>query len=245
MPDEKLADVLGITAEVARQVRKEAGDALDLLRRRSDCRKFVRSRIAPRKGRSPGNIVKKLAMAGINGIDDLGKADPAVLREAGLSQKEIEALQAEARREIGERTLKKIGIPPASLRKYLDAGFFTPESLLFVHPLAIAEKTGISPDTVFRHVEAVAQALGKPVPEKVTAARYRRGKEDLLSVPGITPQLYGQLLSAGVYDRQTLHGLDESVISVKSGLPREKVAALRKAAPLTKKKRSGEEIIVI
>lgn len=244
-PDEKLAEIPGITPERARQIRKEAEEALDLLRRRSDCRKFVRSRIAPRKGRSPGTIVKKLAQAGINGIDDLGKADPAVLREAGLSQKEIDALQAGARREVGERTLRTIGIPPASLKKYLGAGFVTPESLLTIHPLAIAEKTGISPDTVFRHVETVARHLGKPVPEKVTAAKFRRGREDLLSVPGMTPQVYSQLLSAGVFDRETLHGLDESLISVRSGLPRQKIAALRKAAPLTKKKRSGEDIIVI
>jgi hypothetical protein len=61
----------------------------------------------------------------------------------------------------------------------------------------------------------------------------------------MTSQVYEKLLSAGVYDRETLHGLDESLIAVRSGLPRQKIAALRKAAPLIKKKRSGEDIIVI
>jgi len=245
VPAEKLSEALSIPHSLAQQLQKEAGEALDLLRRRSDCRKFVRSHVAPRKGRSPAAIVKKLAAAGINGIDDLGRADPSVLREVGLGQKEIEVLQAEARREAGERLLKSIGIPPVSLRKYLAAGFYTPDSLLCVHPLFIAEKTGISPDTVFRHVEAVASQLGKPAPARVTSAKFKRGREDLLSLPGMTPQVYERLLSAGVYDRETLHELDESLIAVRSGLPRKKIAAFRKAAPLIKKKRSGEDIIVI
>jgi len=245
VPPEQLAETLGVPVDRARQVQKEAGEALDLLRRRSDCRKFVRSRLAPRKGRSPAALLKRLASSGINGIDDIARADPSLLREAGLSQKEIESLQSEARRESGERRLRGTGIPARSLKKYLEAGFLSPEALLSVHPLFIAEKTGISPDTVFKHVETVAAALGKPAPVRVTAARFRRGKEDLLSLPGMTEGVYEKLLSAGVYDRESLHQLDESLIAVRAGLPRQKIALLRKAAPLIKKKRSPGEIIVI
>ncbi|MDI9632795.1 MAG: DNA topoisomerase I [Methanolinea sp.] len=245
LPPGRLSEILGIPPERASQIQAEAARAMDLLRRRSDCRKFIRARIVPRRGRNVGGILRKLSEAGINGIDDLARADPEVLRGTGLGQKEVESLLSEARRELGERALKDIGIPPASLKKYLDAGYFSPESLLSEHPLAVAEKTGISPDTVYRHVEAIAQRLGKPVPARVTAARFRKGREDLLSLPGMTPEIYARLLSAGVYDRETLHGVDETLASARTGLPVGVIRAFREAAPLTKKKRSGGDIIQI
>jgi len=47
---EKLAEALALPLPLAQQLQKEAGEALDLLRRRSDCRKFVRSHVARARG---------------------------------------------------------------------------------------------------------------------------------------------------------------------------------------------------
>jgi len=50
VPAEKLSEALSIPHSLAQQLQKEAGEALDLLRRRSDCRKFVRSHVARARG---------------------------------------------------------------------------------------------------------------------------------------------------------------------------------------------------
>ncbi|MCQ8894213.1 MAG: DNA topoisomerase I [Methanolinea sp.] len=244
-PADQLADLLGIPREKAAAIQNEAKDLLQLLRARSDCRKFVRSLIVPRRGRSPGGILKKLAAAGINSIGDLVRANPTLLGEAGLSEKEIADLQGEARKESGMRQMKEAGIPAASMKKYIEAGFCTPESLLSVHPLFIAQKTGISPDTVFRHVELAARHLGRKAPPRVSRAKYAKGRAELLAIPGLTPPIYDSLLACGVYDLETLHEADASRLAAGCGLSPDTVSALRKAAPRTKKKKSKDDIIVI
>jgi len=242
---EDLALNLHLTEGEARQLQGEAHQALDLLRRRSDCRKFVRSILPPRRGRSPASVIKKLHESGINDIEGLGLVDRAVLKKAGVGDKEAENLQEEAKRIAGERRLKEIGLPAVSLKKYRDAGFANPEDFLLVHPLYLSVKSGISPETAIRHVEAIALALGRPVPTRVTKAQFERGKLELMGIRGITKSTQEQLLRAGVFNMETLHELDASIIAVRAGLPKDRVLALRAAAPLKKKKKRSDDIIII
>ncbi|MCU0631839.1 MAG: DNA topoisomerase I [Methanolinea sp.] len=243
--DEDLMRLLDIQKEGALRLQAEAKDALDLLRRRSDCRKFVRSILPPRKGRSPASVIRKLHEAGINDIEGLGLVDRTVLKQAGIGEKEAESLQGEARKIAGERRLKGLGLPAVSLKKYREAGFTKPEDLLAVHPLYLSLKSGISPETAFRHVESVALALGKPVPGRVSKTQFEKGKAELMGIRGITESALEQLLRAGVYNIETLHETDASLVSARCGLPRERVLELRAAAPLKKKKKPSDDIIVI
>ena len=242
---EDLARVLNFPDSEARTLQEEAARALDLLRRRSDCRKFVRALLPPRKGRSPASVIKKLHDAGINDIEGLGLVDRSVLRQAGVGDKEAESLQAEAKKIAAERRLKGIGIPPASLKKYREAGFSRPDDFIAVHPLYLAAKTGISPETAFRHAAAVAQALGKSVPPRVTKAQFEKGRADLMAIRGMTEAAADQLLRAGVYNPDTLHEQEPSVIAARAGLPRDRILAFRASAPFKKKKKQSDDIIVI
>ena len=242
---EDLASVLDLPPEDVRKLQDQGRQAQDLLRRRSDCRKFVRSILPPRRGRSPVSVIKKLHEAGINDIESLGLVNHAVLKDAGIGDREAENLQVEAKKISGERRLKEMGIPPVTLKKYLDAGFTRPEDLLGVHSLYIALKSGVSPDTVFRHVEAVARALGRPIPARVTKAQYEKGKSELLSIKGITDSAIEQLLMAGVYNVETLNEMDPSLIAARAGLPKDRILKLREAAPLKKKKKQSDDIIII
>ena len=244
-PVESLEKIFMISSAEAERLRGEAADALDLLRRRSDCRKFVRSILPPRRGRSPAGVIRKLHEAGINDIESLGLVDRSVLRQAGVGEKEAESLQAEAKKVAGERRLKETGLPAVSLKKYIEAGFSRPEDLLSAHPLYISSRTGISPETVYRHIGKVASALGRPVPEKVSSAQYEKGRREILGIRGVTESTREALLRAGVYNLETLHEIDESTISCRSGLPRERVRELRSAAPFKKKKKQSDDIIVI
>lgn len=244
-PAEVLAHALGIARDEVVRLQAEAADALELLRRRSDCRKFVRSILPPRKGRSPASVIRKLHESGINDIEGLGLVDRSVLRQAGVGEKEAESLQAEAKRVAGERRLKEIGLPAVSLKKYREAGFARPEDMLAAHPLYISFRTGISPETVFRHVEAVASVLGRPVPDKVSRAQYEKGKSELLGIKGVTESTLEALLRAGVYNIESLHETGESALSARAGIPRERVRELRAAAPFKKKKKQSDDIIVI
>jgi len=132
-----------------------------------------------------------------------------------------------------------------SLKKYIDAGFFKPEDFLAVHPLYLSFRCGVSPDTAFRHAEAVASFLGKPAFERVTKAQYEKGREELKAIRGMTDSALEALLRAGVYNTETLHETDASLVAARAGLPRERVLQFRSAAPFKKKKKRSDDIIII
>ncbi len=242
---EDLMRALEIPKSDVLRLQEEGRQALELLRKRSDCRKFMRSMLPPRKGRSPARVIRKLHEAGINDLESLGLADHSVFKQAGVGEKEAETIQREAKKVTGERRLKETGIPAVSLKKYIDAGFFKPEDFLAVHPLYLSFRCGVSPDTAFRHAEAVASFLGKPAFERVTKAQYEKGREELKAIRGMTDSALEALLRAGVYNTETLHEMDASLIAARAGLPRERVQQFRSAAPFKKKKKRSDDIIII
>ncbi|HVP95057.1 MAG TPA: DNA topoisomerase I [Methanoregulaceae archaeon] len=225
---QRISGILGISQDKAGQIVREAEEVLTLLRRRSECRKFVRKHLPPRRGRSHSAIVKKLHEAGINDLDGLSGADPKVIRGAGIGEMEAEKLQNEAKRITSERILKEIGIPAVSLKKYHQAGITRPEDFLTNHPAAISEMTGINPETVFKHIETVAKARNMPVPEKITRAQLEKGKAELLAIRGIGTAALGKLYKAGIVNGDRLDRADPEELSRKTGVPKEKILEYQK-----------------
>jgi len=228
-PQETVVSILGVSPAKAADIIREAGEVLDLLRRRSDCRKFVRKHLPPRKGRSHSTIVKKLHEAGINDVGELGSVSRSVLRKAGIGEQEAATLQENAKRLSDERILREIGIPAVSLKKYFEAGISSPDDFTGLHPAYISIKSGIGPDTVFRHTDLVCRALSRPAPEKITKSVLEKGRQELLTIHGIGEATIEKLYRAGIIDKKTLCSRPAGEISSASGIPEEKIREYRQS----------------
>ncbi len=225
-----LATTLDIPKDRAEQLIRDAGVAMELLRKRSECRKFMREHITPRKGRSYAAILKSLATAGIRDIAGLAKADPAVLHNAGINEKEAADVIIGARARYATQVFKKIGIPAPSIKKYVEAGVLSPEEFCSMQPLTLAEKAGVSPDTVYRHAGLVCSHLNRPAPKKVTKAQLEKGKKELLAIRGVTESTVHQLLQAGIIDTAGLLAADPRNAALQAGLPEESLKNLQALA---------------
>ncbi len=243
-PPGRLTGILGISDGQARTLSSEAEEVLDLLRRRTDCRKLVRRMLAPKKGRSPAKIIRHLQEAGINDVAGLAGANPALLRKLGITEKEADSILREAKMAESERFLKNAGIPAASMKKYFAAGIFSAEDFLSGHPVWLSGIVGLSLDTVQRHVEMVAQAKGRGPPVRYTKMQVSRGSDELRSVPGLgEPQLH-QLQKAGIINSALLLAADVATVSTRTGIPEGKIKAWQ-AVLREREKKARDDIIVI
>jgi DNA topoisomerase-1 len=206
-----LALRLDISVAIAQKIVTDAGGVLERLRRRSECRKFLRDNLIPRKGRSYSKIMVSLKEQGITEIPDIAKATRESLKKAGVGESEAETILREARIVQGVQLFREIGIPAVSLKKYMAAGFESPDSLCKADPAAISKATGLSAATVAHHIGLVsglsgrssaqaskkvsAQAPEKQAPSK---ARIAKGKKELLRLKGMTATMAGQLEKAGM-----------------------------------------------
>ena len=127
-------------------------------------------------------VMSAFTSCGINSIEDLSKVCVENLKKAGLTEEEANTLKAEAILVTNKNMLKEIGVPTASLRKYQEAGFIGPEDLLGSHPAYISLKSGVSVDTVVKHVTLVAEAYKQEPPAKITKKHLEKGREELLKL---------------------------------------------------------------
>jgi len=215
-----LAEAAGVDAQEARRLIEEAEGALEVLRRRSELRKFVRKIVPPRKGRSHAKIIKSLLEQGIGDIPALSRADPAALKKAGIGEAGAEELLSAARGLCNERTLREAGVPAVSLKKYQAGGVASPDDLCYLPIPYLASKTGINPETVHKHVDMVCRHLGRPAPAKISKALFERGRKELLEVPGIGEATADRLYLAGIYDAETLRKADPEEIASITGIPK-------------------------
>ncbi|MDN7025722.1 DNA topoisomerase I [Methanoculleus sp. FWC-SCC1] len=218
MQPEELAAVAGVTESAAADLAAEAGEVLTILRRRTELRKFLRKIVPPRRGRSHAKIFAKLLDEGIGDIAALSRARPATLKKAGIGEKETEELLTRSREICHERTLKEAGVPAVSLKKYREAGITSPDAFCLLPIPYLASKTGLNPETVYKHVEKVCLHLGRPVPAKVSRKAFERGREELLAVPGIGEATLDRLMLAGIYDAETLTSADPAAASAITGI---------------------------
>lgn len=218
-----LAALAGVSVRAAERLKEEAGEVLVLLRRRSELRKFVRAHVPPRRGRSHAKIMRALFSRGIDTVEHLAGASIEALHASGIGEKEAATLLDAAGVLCSDRRLRAMGIPAISLKKYYAAGITRPEDFLNLPPASIMLRTGISPDTVHRHVELVCAALGQPAPKRTTKVQLERGRAELLAIPGVGETTIEKLYSGGVYDAETLVQADPHAVAQGSGLPVRKI----------------------
>jgi DNA topoisomerase-1 len=220
---EHLAKRLGIPAPEAQTLITDAGRVLEKLRRRSECRKFMRDHLVPRKGRSYAKILTSLKSAGITELSGLASADVARLKEAGISDAESEEILTQAKIVYYGQVLKEIGIPAVSLKKYVAAGFTSPESFC-THPVdVLSKRTGMSPGTVQRHVDLVCTYLKKPVPKKYSKTQVERGRKELMKIRGIDAAVIEKLSRSGIINTSALLEADADKIAAETGIPAHKI----------------------
>ncbi|HON81258.1 MAG TPA: DNA topoisomerase I [Methanoregulaceae archaeon] len=240
----RLSEILNVSHDTAQTLLREAGDALTLLRRRTDCRKLVRRMLAPKKGRSPAKIIRQLQDAGINDVTGLAGADPAFLKKLGISEKESDSILREAKMVENEQFLRNAGIPAVSMKKYFAAGIYSPEDFLSGHPVWLSGVVGLSLDTVQRHVEMVARAKGQTPPVKYSKGQVARGSAELRSLPGMTEPLIGQLQKMGIISGTLFLAADPATLAAQCGIPEGKIKAWQ-AVLQEREKKARNDIIVI
>ena len=218
MQPRDLANAAGVDAGEAGRLISEAEDALEILRRRSELRKFVRKVVPPRKGRSHAKIIRSLLEQGIGDIRALARAEPAALKKAGIGDAGATELLTAARGLCNERVLREAGVPAVSLKKYQAGGITSPDDFCYLPIPYLASKTGINPETVHKHVDTVCRHLGRPVPAKVTRAALERGRKELLEIPGLGEATVDRLYLAGIYDAATLRSADPEKVASITGI---------------------------
>ncbi len=211
-----LEKTLGI--KEADHLIREAADALDILRRRSELKKFIRKVIPPKRGRSHAKITRSLVEQGIGDIRALSQAAPAALKKAGIGDAGATELLDAARALCNERALREAGVPAVSLKKYLAGGITSPDDFCYLPIPFLSIKTGINPETVHKHVDLVCNYLGRPTPEKITRTALERGRKELLAIPGIGEATVQKLYLAGIYDAATLREADPERVSSVTGI---------------------------
>lgn len=220
---ENLAQKLEIPVTKASVLIADAGRVLEALRRRSECRKFMRDRLIPRRGRSSAKVLNALKEAGITDLAILAKADADTLKKAGVSEAEAGQMITEARIVYNSHILKEIGIPAVSLKKYLAAGIIEPERFCATTPAVMIEKTGMSPATIQRHVALVCAYLNKPAPKKVTRSQIERGKKELLAISGLGSSAVGKLFEAGIIDGEGLLSANPAEVAAATDISEQRI----------------------
>jgi DNA topoisomerase I len=220
---ENLAKKLSIPAADAGRLVADAGTMLEKLRKRSECRKFLRDRLIPRKGRSYSRIMDCLKAQGITELAGLAKAEPDALKTAGIGDAEAGQVLADAKTVYYGQVLRGMGIPAVSLKKYLAAGFTSPDAFCELKPETLSERTGMSLGTVQKHVALVCKALNKPALKKVSKIQTGKGRKELLSIKGVTGQIAEKLILAGVTDGKSLMTASPVSVAKDTGIPVQKV----------------------
>jgi DNA topoisomerase-1 len=236
-----LAQRLDLPVETVQELISGAGSVLEKLRRRSECRKFMRDNLIPRKGRSYAKILTALKTAGITELSGLAHADIAILKAAGIGEEEAGQVLAGAKTVYYGQVLKEIGIPAVSLKKYVSAGVTSPEAFCSQPPGYLSQLTGMSPATVRRHVELVCRYLKKPVPNKFSKLQIERGKKELLAIKGIDKVMIEKLSRAGIINANQLLETDAIKVAAETGIIAQVILEIQK----TIRKKKDNAIIQI
>lgn len=225
-----LARVLETDEAHAAEVRNDAQAVLERLRKRSELRKFIRQHLPFRRGRSPSKVAAGIFELGVDEVFSLSKLGMGDLKKLKLSEDEAAALLNLARQCADESRLRTYGVPLVSLKKYRDAGFSSPEDFCFIHPAYLSTRTGISLETVQKHVAKVCEGMGVRPPGRTTKAALESGRARLLALPGLGEASYERLLRAGIISSDGLRRADPEDVAAKTGIAAEKIRAWAEAA---------------
>jgi len=220
---EDLAKRIMIPAADAGRLVADAGTMLEKLRKRSECRKFLRDRLIPRKGRSYAKIMECLKAQGITELAGLAHAEPAALKTAGIGETEADQVLSDAKMVYYGQVLRGMGIPAVSLKKYLTAGFTSPDAFCELAPETLSGRTGMSLGTVQKHVAMVCKALNKPAPKKSSKIQTEKGRKELLTIKGLNQQTAEKLILAGITSGRLLLAADPAGVAQDTGIPVQKI----------------------
>jgi DNA topoisomerase-1 len=170
--------------------------------------------------------------SGINCIGDIAHVSVDVLQKAGLNEEEATTLKTEATLLTSKNKLKEAGVPAASLKKYQEAGFIGPEDLLASHPAYISLKTGVSIETVGKHITLIAEAFKAKPPVKISKKSFEKGREELLALKGLNESMLEQMYLAGIYDLKSLKAITIDSAAKASGISKDKIKQFKAAAPV-------------
>jgi DNA topoisomerase-1 len=160
---------------------------------------------------------------GITELAGLAHAEPAALKNAGIGDAEAGQVLTDAKSVYYGQILRGMGIPAVSLKKYLTAGFTSPDAFCELSAETLSERTGMSLGTVQKHVAMVCKALDKPAPKKISKIQTEKGRKELLTIRGLNQQAAEKLILAGVTDGKSLLAADPKAVAKVSGIPEQKV----------------------
>ncbi len=229
LQSEDLVQKTGLSKTIAELIISEAGSVMNLLRRRSECKKFIKKLIPPKKGRSHTKVMSALQKMGIDDIPDLAHATVKQLKDAGMNDDEAKIVHTNANIIVGKERMRAFGIPAISINKYQEAGFITPESLIATPMPFITIKTGITIETVYRHLSMIAQGQNRALPKKVTKAALEKGREELLAKEGIGEVTLERLYRAGIYNCEMMKNADPKVIASQTGISEKQINQIQQA----------------
>lgn len=169
--------------------------------------------------------------SGINCIEDIANSSTDTLRNAGLNEEEATTLKTEACLLTCKNKLREYGVPAASLKKYQEAGFIGPDDLLATHPAYISLKTGVSIETVGKHLTLIAESLNVAPPAKVSKKQLEKGRDELLKIKGIGEAMLEQLYLAGIIDGKSLKAMSADKAAKSTGISKEKIKQFQTAVP--------------
>jgi DNA topoisomerase-1 len=225
-----ISRLTGLSKKAAETLIRETTDIMAILKQRSECKKFMKQFIPPKRGRSHTKVMTSFTAMGMNSIMDLSHGNIESLKKAGLTEEEATTLKTEAILFTSKNRLKAMGIPAASLKKYQEAGFVSPEDILSTHPAYISIKTGISVETVTKHFTLIAEALKADLPVKISNKQFEKGREELLSLKGAGEVVLEQFYSAGIVNLKTLIEANPDLAANKSGLSKDKIRQFQAAS---------------
>ena len=225
-----LVDKLSITKKNADAIINDALKVLDLIRKRSECKKFMKQYIPPKRGRSHTKVMTGFIESGINCIEDIASSEVGILKKTGLNDEEARLLKDEALQYTSRNRLRDMGISSVSLKRYQESSFITPEMIVAAHPAYLSLKTGISVDTVSKHLHQISQALNIPEPVKISRKQMESGRNELLSLKGMNEMLLEQFYLCGIFNYSSLKTANPSNIVKISGLTVEQIKKLQAGA---------------
>ena len=226
MNTDALSKRMEISGEVAKMLTSEANEVMDLLRTRSEAKKFLKKLVPPKRKRSHTKVMNVLHERGVNSIADMSTAQLDLFTAAGLSADEAAAVKTEAYALTCKGRLKDSGVAPVTLKKYQSAGFISPEELLSLPSPYISMKSGVNIETVHKNLVTIAESLGTTAPEKITKMKFDKGRTELLSIPGVDEAVLEKLYRIGVYNNESLLTADTSKSS-SAGLSKAAIAAMQ------------------
>ena len=246
---DELSKRIEVPCELAKTLISEANEVMNLLRTRSEAKKFLKKQVPPKKKRSYTKVMNALHERGVNSIADLSTAQLDLFITAGLSEDEAKAVKTEAYTLTCKGRLKEIGVAPITLKKYQEAGIISPEELLSLPLPYISMKTGVNIETVHKNLATIAESLGERAPEKISKPRFDKGREELLAIPGVDEAVLEKLYRSGVYNNESLLKADMSKIP-SGGLSKAaitamqaKVSDVRMKSPVPSKKEEKKDIV--